>query len=308
MEEEQKRRAQESAWRIRTEKEEKGMRKTYRIIAAILCAVTILGAPVQAQAAAGAYIKQSEYDSFRALFDAQYYYNKYGDLQQVIGYDEEKLFEHYMTYGIFEGRSGCAEFNLLYYMKNNEDVKAAFGNNYTAYCKHYLEYGRAEQRTAATAELFTAEPTNELGRYTTYYDTTEERALNVEVAASRINGVVLQPGEKFSFSRTILPRTRANGYGMGPVIIGGKIVRGMGGGICQVSSTLYAAMVMAGVPATERYPHSLRMDYIPRGMDATIAGTAKDLKFVNPYSYPIVITAVTEAGSLTVSLAPYEVQ
>mgnify|MGYP002508131285 CR=1 FL=1 len=91
-------------------------------------------------------------------------------------------------------------------------------------------------RTAATAELFTAEPTNELGRYTTYYDTTEERALNVEVAASRINGVVLQPGEKFSFSRTILPRTRANGYGMGPVIIGGKIVRGMGGGICQVSS------------------------------------------------------------------------
>ena len=222
------------------------MRKTYRIIAAILCAVTILGAPVQAQAAAGAYIKQSEYDSFRALFDAQYYYNKYGDLQQVIGYDEEKLFEHYMTYGIFEGRSGCAEFNLLYYMKNNEDVKAAFGNNYTAYCKHYLEYGRAEQRTAATAELFTAEPTNELGRYTTYYDTTEERALNVEVAASRINGVVLQPGEKFSFSRTILPRTRANGYGMGPVIIGGKIVRGMGGGICQVSSTLYAAMVMAG--------------------------------------------------------------
>lgn len=282
------------------------MRKAYRIVAAILCAVTILGAPVQVRAAAGAYIKESEYDNFRALFDAQYYYNTYGDLQYTIGYDEGKLFEHYMTYGIFEGRSGCAEFNLLTYMKSNEDLRAAFGNNYGAYCKHYVEFGRAEQRTAAATELFTAEPGSDLGRYTTYYDTTEERALNVEVAASRINGVVLQPGERFSFSRTILPRTRANGYGMGPVIIGGRIVRGMGGGICQVSSTLYAAMVLAGIPAAERYPHSLRMDYIPQGMDAAISGTAKDLKFVNSYSYPIVITAVTEAGSLTVSLAPYE--
>ncbi len=282
------------------------MKQGYKIAAVVFCAVTMFCAPIQAKAASGAYIKAAEYDSFRAVFDAQYYYDTYEDLQAVIGYDEERLFRHFIEYGIYEGRSGSAEFNLAVYRNSYEDLREAFGDNYGAYCRHYIAFGREENRSASCEELYAPVDDTALGKYTTMYNTAESRATNVEVSASRINGVVLQPGQSFSFSKTVLPRTRANGYVKGPVIIGGRIVDGMGGGICQVSSTLYAAMTYAGIPATERYPHSLNMDYVPRGLDATIASPYKDLKFVNPFDYPIQITATTQSGALTVSIAPYE--
>lgn len=85
---------------------------------------------------------------------------------------------------------------------------------------------------------------------------------------TRINGVVVQPGKSFSFSSTILPRTAANGYVVAPIYISGTVGTGTGGGVCQVSSTLYAAMRYANLPATERYPHSLPVTYLPDGYDA----------------------------------------
>jgi len=284
------------------------MRQGYKILVMVVCAMAMFAVPMQAKAAAGAYIKEAEYDSFRAVFDAQYYYDTYEDLQVAIGFDEEKLFQHFIKFGLYEGRSSSAEFNLLAYRRNHEDLQQAFGDNYGAYCRHYIMYGREENRVASSEELYAAQAGTELGKYTTMYNTVESRATNIEVSASRINGVVLEPGQSFSFSKTVLPRTRANGYVQGPVIIGGRIVDGMGGGICQVSSTLYAAMTYAGIPATERYPHSLNMDYVPRGLDATIASPYKDLKFTNTLDYPIQITAVTQSGALTVSIAPYEAE
>ena len=77
---------------------------------------------------------------------------------------------------------------------------------------------------------------------------------------------------------------------------------GTGGGICQVSSTLYAAMLTAGLPATERHPHSLQVAYIPEGMDATISGTALDLRFTNIFAEPLQIQAAADQGTLTISL------
>ena len=77
---------------------------------------------------------------------------------------------------------------------------------------------------------------------------------------------------------------------------------GTGGGVCQVSSTLYAAMVYAGLPATERHAHSLPVDYLPAGLDATIAGSYLDLKFTNTFSQPLLIQASANGGTLTVTL------
>lgn len=267
------------------------MKKWYKIAAAGLCAVMLLATPVQAQAAKG------DKDSYRAVFDADYYYNTYTDLQTTIGLDADKLFDHFVQFGLWEGRSGSSEFNLRAYMKNNQDLLSAFGADYGAYCRHYIDSGRNEGRIAA------AEGTsNELGSYSSGYEPSEQRAINIELAASRINGIVLQPGDSFSFSKSVLSRTEENGYVMGPSYAAGREVESIGGGICQVSSTLYVAMVLAGIQPTERYTHSAQVDYVPLGLDATIAENSKDLKFVNTLPYAISISAVTENGELTVSL------
>lgn len=244
-------------------------------------------------------------------FDVDYYYNTYPDLQATFGYDYSRLYRHYLDSGLAEGRSGSAEFNCLVYRNNYPDLQASFGNDYRAYCVHYETYGKAEGRTAAgdgtalaaAAAAPAAAPAGTLlGTFATAYNPNIPRAVNVSLAASRINGVTVQPGGSFSFSQTILPRTSANGYVEANMIVDKKYVPGIGGGICQVSSTLYAAMLSAGLPATERHPHSLKMDYIPEGMDATISGNTLDLKFTNVFAEPIQIQASADQGTLTISL------
>lgn len=166
---------------------------------------------------------------------------------------------------------------------------------------------KAEGRSAAGDGMGLSAPaeapvSTPLGSYTTAYSAGSSRATNIALAVSRINGVVVQPGESFSFSTAILPRTSANGYVEAPTIVNKKYVPGIGGGICQVSSTLYAAMLTAGLPATERHPHSLQVAYIPEGMDATISGTALDLRFTNIFAEPLQIQAAADQGTLTISL------
>ena len=252
----------------------------------------------------------SKNSAYRAVFDAEYYYNTYSDLQAAIGMDEAALFQHFVTFGIVEGRSGCADFNITYYMSAYPDLQAAFGTDRAAYCRHYADYGKAEGRVATgtvvttTAKADPVAATNVIGNYVTVFDPAAARAINITVAASRINGVTLKSGDKFSFNTTVLPRTEENGYVKAPVIENKRYVLGTGGGICQVSSTLYAAMVSAGIPATERYPHSLPASYIPAGLDATISGNTKDLKFTNTKDYTIQILASVDntAGTVTVSI------
>lgn len=246
-------------------------------------------------------------------FDVDYYYNTYPDLQAALGYDYNSLYQHYLTSGLAEGRSGSAEFNCLVYRNNYPDLQAAFGNDYRAYCAHYEAYGKAEGRNAAgngmalsgaadTAASAEAAANTLIGSYATAYNPNISRAVNIALASSRINGLVIQPGESFSFNQAILPRTAANGYVKANVIVNKKYVLGIGGGICQVSSTLYAAMLTAGLPATERHPHSLDVGYIPVGMDATISGNALDLRFTNIFDKPIQIQAAADQGTLTISL------
>lgn len=141
-----------------------------------------------------------------------------------------------------------------------------------------------------------------LSEASTRFRANEDRAQNIRNAASKINGMVIQPGQLFSATTAFGPRTVANGYGLGNVISGTTYVKGIGGGICQVSSTLNLAMLRAGVAPMERHNHSHRSSYIGSGLDATISGTALDYKFVNPYEYPLYISAVTNGGVISISV------
>lgn len=280
-------------------------RKTSIFISMVLCFCLLWGSGIPVKAAPAALTSLT--------FDVDYYYNTYPDLQAALGYDYNSLYQHYLTSGLAEGRSGSAEFNCLVYRNNYPDLQAAFGNDYRAYCAHYEAYGKAEGRNAAgngmalsgaadTAVSAEAAANTLIGSYATAYNPNISRAVNIALASSRINGLVIQPGESFSFNQAILPRTAANGYVKANVIVNKKYVLGIGGGICQVSSTLYAAMLTAGLPATERHPHSLDVGYIPVGMDATISGNALDLRFTNIFDKPIQIQAAADQGTLTISL------
>ena len=247
-------------------------------------------------------MKKEVITDFTTVFNADFYYNLYPDLQATIGKDADALLKHFIEFGMKEGRVGNATFNVKAYMKNNPDLVGLMKSyDLTYYYKHYANYGLKEGRVALYKEG-QAPKEGVLGSHTTYYDPTESRATNVELAASRINGMVIKPGQSFSYSDSVGERTKENGYVEGPMFLNGKEVPGIGGGICQVSTNLYAAMVYAQVNPTEHHYHSLPVDYAPTGLDAVISKGYLDLRFKNTYNYNIVIEATAKDGVLTVSL------
>lgn len=142
-----------------------------------------------------------------------------------------------------------------------------------------------------------------LASYSTTYNPGEiGRTKNVTLAASKINDVILAPGESFSFNRVVGARTYENGFRDAKVYEGNKIVDGMGGGICQVSSTLYNAVLYANLEIVTRRNHSLAVSYVPLGRDATVVYGAIDFVFKNNQKYPVKITASAYGGRLTVAV------
>lgn len=133
----------------------------------------------------------------------------------------------------------------------------------------------------------------------------KNRVNNMALAVSRINGVVLEPGEEFSMNKTILDRTKENGYYLAPAIRNGAYEKEYGGGVCQVSSTLFNAVMMADLTITERHHHSWPMHYVPIGRDATIATGYKDFKFVNSTEGELVIFAHLDKKAKTISIRLY---
>lgn len=147
---------------------------------------------------------------------------------------------------------------------------------------------------------------NQLSTYSTNFGgSSAARANNVKLAASRINGTELMPGEEFSYDKTILPRNSQNGYMAAPVYVGNKVESGVGGGICQPSSTLYVAALYANLEILERHNHSLKVSYLPPGLDATIAEGILDFRFKNSTAYPIKINASANNGVLTFTIMGY---
>lgn len=238
---------------------------------------------------------------YSVVFDAGYYYNAYPDVQKAVGNDSGKLLEHFLASGMKEGRTAKADFDVRAYMKNNIDLIPILGiKDYSPYYNHYIETGKSEGRIAKN--MNPSDNSNEIGSYSTPYNTEEDRAVNVQLASERLNGMVIQPGDTFSFSNSILSRTLENGYVVAPSFASGRVVTSVGGGICQVSSTLYVAMVLSSLPATERYSHSLAVDYVPTGLDSAIVEGVKDLKFKNVRDYPVCINSTTKDGILTISI------
>ena len=276
-----------------------------RVTSFILCVVLMaMLFPGHAFAAS-----KSTEQAARKIFDANYYAEHNPDVVIAKGSDPDKLLEHYLQYGLSEGRNASATFNAHSYRARYSDLDAAFGNDWGRYVRHYVEYGISEGRDAtpgakasSTSGSSVSGQNTLLGTYTTKYRDNVPRAVNVGIAAAGINGVVVQPGAEFSYTNTIPARTVENGYQMATVFVNKEKVKGLGGGICQVSSTLYAAMKTAGLPATERHPHSLPVDYLPEGWDATVSGQSVDLKFVNIYDKPLMIASSANGGTLTVSL------
>ena len=246
--------------------------------------------------------KSVEISDYSAIFDANYYYATYPDLQMAFGNDEQALLEHFVKCGMKEGRVGNAAFNVKAYMKNNLDLVGLLkADDLTDYYAHYVNAGKEEGRIAQY-QNGQAPAEGVLATHTTYYDITEQRAINVELAASRINGMVIEPKKSFSYSDSVGTRTVENGYVDGPSIANGKEVSSIGGGICQVSSNLYVSLLLAGIEPTEHHYHGLPVDYVPKGLDAAIAENYLDLRFTNNFTYNIVIEAIAKDGVLTVSL------
>ncbi|QBD84104.1 hypothetical protein EQG73_01790 [Clostridium tetani] len=126
----------------------------------------------------------------------------------------------------------------------------------------------------------------------------QQRANNIRLSTESINGTVLMPGEVFSFNGAVGERTADRGYQAASVIIGNQVEDGLGGGICQTSSTLYNAALKANLKSVERAHHTLPSSYIPLGRDATVDWENIDYKFRNDYSFPIYIEGLTQNGEV----------
>ena len=133
-----------------------------------------------------------------------------------------------------------------------------------------------------------------IGRYKTSFKTSNaDRSGNVRNGTRLVNGTVLLPGDSFSMYQTVSPFTEENGYYLAGSYLNGMVVESLGGGICQVSSTLYNAVLRAELQVDERHNHSMIVSYVDLSSDAAISGTSKDFKFTNNTEYPIYIEGIT---------------
>ena len=138
-----------------------------------------------------------------------------------------------------------------------------------------------------------------LGRFETEFDRHGvfiNRGRNVKRAARLLDGSVIPPGGEFSFNAVVGPRIPRRGFREAAVIVRGELTSGWGGGVCQAASTLHAAAFLAGLEIIQHTPHSRPASYIPMGFDATVVWPHIDLKFRNPYDFPLVIRSWTDDG------------
>ena len=167
-----------------------------------------------------------------------------------------------------------------------------------------LKEGRTEvtlrcrsYKPAVTVEDLRARTRKLASFYTCFDPSNEPRVHNITLAASRISGTVLNPGEEFSFNAVVGKRTEENGFRVAAVIFEGEFVPGVGGGVCQASTTLFGAALRAGLTVVESHPHSLSVGYAPPSLDAMVSETS-DLRFFNPYDYPVYLLGAAEEGSV----------
>ena len=140
-----------------------------------------------------------------------------------------------------------------------------------------------------------------ISSYCTYFNAEEKgRCGNISIAASLIDGTTIQAYGEFSFNKTVGRRTEEAGFQQAKIIVNGEYVLGVGGGVCQVSTTLYNAALKSGIAVTEYHPHSLRVAYVAPSRDAMVS-TECDLQLYNPYAHPVYIGAQVFDGGLRIT-------
>jgi vancomycin resistance protein YoaR len=171
------------------------------------------------------------------------------------------------------------------------------------FAKKEIEEQPPIQDTITLTPTVTPVPTevvnkNEISSYSTiFYDKNENRISNIKTASEELNHTVIYPDEVFSFNETLGRRTKDKGYKEAPILSKGEKAKGTGGGICQISSTLYNAALLADMEIVERHRHSKKVPYVPEGKDATVVYNSKDFKFRNTKDYPVeIVVKITEDG------------
>ena len=152
-------------------------------------------------------------------------------------------------------------------------------------------------RPAATGQAVLGSYGTDLGGRTPH------QRLNACRAAAAIDGATIAPGQVFSFNRTVRGWSADRGFVKAPVSYGGVLVDDYGGGVCQCSTTLYNAVLLAGLPIVERHPHTFAPGYVPPGRDAAVAYSGVDLRFRNPCAWPLTIHAAAEGCMLVCRIA-----
>ncbi|WP_249308754.1 VanW family protein [Lederbergia citrea] len=174
---------------------------------------------------------------------------------------------------------------------------SAFANGGTVELPlHVSESGYQEEEVAQLDEVVVASYTTNFG------SSADGRTKNIELSAEAINNVIVGVDDIFSFNTTVGPSDAEHGYQKAMEALNGKLVEGIGGGICQTSSTLFNAVDKLGVSYVEKHHHSLNVGYVPKGRDATVSYGGKDFRFQNTAGVPLLLKAYTNNGSLTVEV------
>lgn len=169
-----------------------------------------------------------------------------------------------------------------------EDMKTTFKENYTSTIYEALK------RDPDGSYPY------ELASYTTYYDAKNEtRTANITASIKKLNNLVIPKGKTFSFNQTVGKRTVLAGYETAKVVQDGEFVDGLGGGVCQVSSTIFECVLRANLQIVSRAPHSLEISYVPLGGDATVQWNTTDFQFKNDSKTDIRLKVTAKNGALT---------
>jgi hypothetical protein len=250
------------------------------------------------------------------------------DQEELIAAVEEAMLsgETLLVYDKIEGEPSMPDFQALYDELNVEPVNARYADKEfniipeTVGCTFDLETARQLWQDAETMEeilipleIVEPEVTEEklrgelfkdcLGKQTTSFGgSTRARVNNINLAVDKINGTILLPGETFSYNETVGQRTYANGFQEAGAYANGEVVQEVGGGICQVSSTLYCASLYARMTIVDRTSHYFRVTYLPAGQDATVSWTQPDFKFRNDRDYPVKIVAYCDNDAMELTI------
>ncbi|NRD80356.1 VanW family protein [Bacillus sp. BRMEA1] len=186
---------------------------------------------------------------------------------------------------------------------NQQDLTEQFYRSFYNPNRASLEIQLVPVYPKVDGELLSYIRIKRIGSYVTSFNPqNKNRTNNIQLASDAINNSVVFPGEKFSFNKTVGKRTAGKGYLRAPVIQRGEFSEDIGGGICQVSSTLFNAVDNAGLKIVQRFSHSRSVSYIPPGRDATVSWYGPDFEFKNEYNQPILIRARTLGHLLIIKL------